>query len=198
MGKGEWQVALEPGIKGLEIDGSTVIIPDVTIALRGGITDRLDMGGRIGSNIYDLHMKYQFSDPESSGPVLSIAPALSLIAAGGGVDGGGGGGILGAINIPLLIGLPLGEHQFVIGPRVIDYFVGGGGGGEAALANFLFVGSSFAFALATGENLSLIPELTVAYPVVAGVTTSEGSGSTGLIGDGLLFEFKLGFQIGAQ
>ena len=48
-----------------------------------GITDRLDLGGRIGGNIYG-YMKYMFSDPEGTGPVLSIAPAMSFYAIGTG------------------------------------------------------------------------------------------------------------------
>jgi hypothetical protein len=194
MGQGEWQFAIEPGVKGVAVDANGAFGPDVTMSFRAGVSDKVDIGGRIGTNIYDVHMKYQFTDKESTGPVLSLAPAMSVFAAGG----GGAGGVIGMFNVPLLVGLPVGEHQVVFGPRVVDYFFGGGGGGGAAFANVLFVGSSFAFAAKAGERFGIIPELTLLYPVV-GAAGASGEGSMAdSIGGGLLLEFKLAFVIGAQ
>ena len=201
MGQGEWQFGIEPGVKGVTVmlDGSDdqrlQAMGDITFSFRAGISDRVDLGGRVGMNIYDLHMKYQITDPESTGPVLSFAPAVSVAFAAF----EGAGAMVGYVNLPLLIGLPVGESQFIIGPRLVDYFMGATGGGGAAGGHLLFAGSSFAFAIRGGERFSLIPELVVAYPVLAGVAASgAGSTSVGFLGDGLFLEFKLGLVFGGQ
>ena len=200
MGKGGIQVGIEPGAKAFVGDGA-IGIPDMTVSVRGGVSDRLDIGGRIGTNLWDLHMKYQFSDPEGTGPVVSLAPALSLypwlVTAGD----GGGGGFVGILNVPVLIGIPVGEHQFVFGPRLVNYFITAGEniGGSVGAANIVFAGSSFAFAARAGQNFSVIPELTVVYPVVGGVSANGEVSGASLIGSNvLMMEFKLGFVIGRQ
>ena len=122
---------------------------NVTVSVRGGVTDRLDIGGRIGQNLWDLHMKYQFSDPEGTGPVISFAPAISVYPWLATAGDAGAGGLLGMVNLPVLIGIPVGEHQFVVGPRLVDYFVTAGEnlGGSSGMVNIVFAGSSFAFAV---------------------------------------------------
>ena len=117
LGEGGIQVGIEPGVKVAASSAGAGFAPDMTVSVQGGITDRLDLGGRIGSNIYDFHMKYMFSDPEGTGPVLSIAPAMSFYAIGT----GDGAAMAGHLNLPLLVGLPIGEHQLVFGPRLYHH-----------------------------------------------------------------------------
>ena len=111
---------------------------------------------------------------------------------------GDGAAMAGHLNLPLLVGLPIGEHQLVFGPRLITIFGGGGGGGGSAGAAIVMAGSSFSFAAQAGDRFGIIPELTLAYPIVAAAAGGGESAAGSVFGDGLLVEFKLGFLIGSQ
>lgn len=196
LGEGNWQVGIEPGVWGaaLESDGAAVL-GAFTVSGRFGVTDRFDIGGRFGTNVYEITTKYQFTDPESTGPVLSLAPSFSVFARGG----AGAGFAFGHINVPLLIGLPVGKHQFIIGPRIIDVFMGAGGGGTGGFGNILMVGSSFGFHAAIGKQFGLLPEFSAVYPITLSGTSGDTSQSISALDSGLLlFQFQLGFVLGKQ
>lgn len=193
LGQGNVQVGIEPGVIGGAGGGAAAVGPSFDVSARGGISDKTDLGGRIGTGRYDIHMKTMFTDPESGGVVISLAPATTFFGAGG----TGGGGFLWTVNLPVLIGIPTGKSQIVLGPRLINVLTIGGAGGASGTVNVLSAGSSFGYALSLGDKFGMIPEFTIAVPVVGSAANGGESGSAAL-GGGLLFSFKLGFLIGQQ
>ena len=194
-GKGNMQFAIEPGSLGVVSGEGNGFIPIANIAFRYGVGERTDIGARVGMTSYELMLKHQFTPVDSSGPVISIAPTGSLFVAGI----GGAGVMLGWLNVPVLIGIPMGEHQFIIGPRVLDMFFGAGAGGEGGIVNILLTGSSFGFSIQASEQFALLPEVTFMYPVVGSAGSSAGGGSfAGNFGTGAVVEFKLGLLFGGK
>ena len=74
LGKGKFQMALEPSAWGA-IGSTTVLVPNVTLAARYGLSPTLDIGGRVGSNGFEINGKLQLTPPKAPGLVVSIAPA---------------------------------------------------------------------------------------------------------------------------
>lgn len=100
--------------------------------------------------------------------------------------------------MPLLIDFPVGESAFVLGPRAQLIGVGGGdGGGSGGSGVILNAGSSFGYAARVGENVRLLPELAIVYPLVAGAR-GGGEGGTAFVGGGALFTFNFGILIGGR
>ena len=130
IGKGNWQGGIEPGVKGTSTDGQVHVGADMTASIRAGVSDRVDLGGRIGQSFYDIHMKYQFTETDSSGPIVSIAPSFSIL----GLPWDGGVILWGQVNLPVLIGVPVGQSQIIFGPRLMDSFFGGAIAGVFGIA----------------------------------------------------------------
>lgn len=126
IGKGNWQGGIEPGVKGISTDGQVRVSADMAASIRAGVSDRVDLGGRIGQNFYDIHMKYQLTETDSSGPIVSFAPSFSIL----GLPWDGGVFLWGQVNLPVLIGVPVGQSQIIFGPRLMDSFFGAAFGGE--------------------------------------------------------------------
>jgi len=59
---------------------------------------------------------------------MALAPSFTAIGAGG----GGAGFFLLTARIPFLIGIPVGDSEFTLGPRLSPQFIAGGAGGESA------------------------------------------------------------------
>ncbi len=196
VGEGNFQFAVEPSAWGAASPDGGGALVGFNIAGRYGVSDRFDLGGRVGTTGAQLMGKVMFTDPEADGVRLALAPA------GGGFGlaaGGAGFGML-TLQVPLLIGVPVGEHsELTLGPRVHNILIVGGGGGEAAGANFLLGGLSVGFAGALGPNFRLMPELTVEYPIVASAGATGAGGATELIGgDAIIWAFNLGFLVGGR
>lgn len=194
-GAGNIEVGIEPGIIGAAgAGGEGGFLPTVNLSVRGGVSDRVDIGGRFGSSLIELHTKVMFTDPNEEGIVqAAFAPQLGGIFLGG----GGGVGGYGWLTLPVLFDIPAGPHAFVLGPRVQTIFLGGSaleGGGSVALFN---AGSSVAFAARVSDRVRLIPELAI-VGVVAGGARANGQGAAGLIGRGALYTFNLGVVVGGR
>jgi hypothetical protein len=198
IGKGNIQVGVEPGIYGASANGSdgTVVLPAMNVAIRYGVTDRLDIGGRLGTGLYELTGKYQVNDPAAETPI-AIAPSTSFFAFGTGTAGAG----YWDFRMPVLFGFPAGRHELVVGPRVHNMLIAGGDRGLSGAANFTMLGGQAGFALRLGDNFQLLPEVSVEYPVlaIAGSYTDGASATDQLnVGDGTAFSFTLGFLLGGK
>lgn len=196
-GEGNFQFAVEPNVWGSAGEGGTIFLPGFNIAGRYGVSDRVDIGARIGSTLGEITAKVMFTDPEADGVRFALAPAVSGIAAGG------GGAAAGFFNfkVPLLIGIPVGEYsEFTLGPRLHDMIILGGGGGDSAVLNVVFVGTSVGIAAALSPKVRILPELAVEYPIIASAGTSSGSGGTGFgFGAGVaVWSFNVGFLFGGR
>jgi len=158
------------------------------------VSDRVDIGARIGSVGYDVQAKIMLTDPSAHDSIaMSLAPQVTAIGAGG----SGAGFFLMRSAIPLLIGLPVGDSEFTVAPRVSPWFFGGGGGGESAGGLALFVGGEAGFAARVGEKFWILPHVTFDYPVLA---AAAGGGQSGVasFGNGVLFGAGVGLLFGGR
>lgn len=201
-GEGNFQFGVEPGVIGALATGGGAtaggVFPAFNIAGRYGISDSVDIGARIGSVGYEIQTKFMFTDPaDLSSTAISLAPAFTAIGYGGGGAGVGGGVFFAVARVPLLVGIPVGDSEFVVAPRVSPAFFAGGAGGESAGGFFLSAGGSAGFAARLGDKFWLMPEAGIDVPVVAGAVTSGGSGAGAGFG-GFIFNATVGLLFGGR
>jgi len=196
IGDGNFQFVVEPSLLGFTVDEGTGSTGIVDISGRFGVSDNMEIGGRLGSSGVELMSKYQFTEPGSDGPIVSIAPSIGGFAAG---IGGTGAGLLN-VEIPVLIGLPVGESsELVLGPKIVDTYLLATVEGVSANANILWVGSTIGYAAQVGERFKLLPEVGVIYPVYGSASASDGSetaSESGSIGGGVSWQAGMGLMFG--
>lgn len=169
VGKGQWEVAVEPSLWGGSSSGSVAAVPHLAVSGRYGASDRVDVGARMLGNGLDGTIKVLLTPPDSDGVVVSLAPTA------GGLFALGGAAIFNA-SLPVLVGIPTSDaSQLVIGPRV----VGIAGVTVDESDALLLVGSSLGYYASLGGRFAIVPELSVVAPV-----TGEGSGVLLQIGVG--------------
>lgn len=182
LGKGRSRVAVEASAWGAVSPAATRLAPDVAVAARWGLTDRFDLGGRIGGHGLELDAKLQLTPPKRPGLVVSLAPAV-------------GGGTLAVrtavattayVQVPVLLGLRLGSRvRLVLGPKLELWYVRAGDSSTSTgivAARFFGVGTSVGVSVRLTRGLRVLPELTVIYPVAAwGVTSTTAATHTGLL-----------------
>ncbi len=170
LGRGGVQVGLEPGWWGL-VDpewGADGIVYGA-VSVRRGVTDRLDVGGRIGSGGLEVLFKHQFTDPRNGGPVVSIAPSVGSLA----VPDGTLAWILHA-QVPLLLGFPTASGgQFVLAPKIHEFFIRDPSFPWFDTVSMTSLGASVGYAARLGPRFAVLPEVSFVFPVI-------GAGSGGL------------------
>lgn len=188
-GQGNIQAGIEPGVIGFAGGGVGGFGPALDLAVRYGVTDKFDLGARLGSAGFEVQTKFQLTGDD--GVVLALAPSLVPLIVGGANAGGG----YVAVPVPLLIDIPTGESALVLGPRLVPRFIFGGGGGVSAGGMVLSAGASVGYAAKLADGFRLMPELGVEVPVV-GAAAGGGASGAGAIGGGLMWQFKLGVLLG--
>ncbi len=201
VGKGGLEIGVEPGLQVLGGTTATQLYPHLDAAVRYGFTERLDLGLRAGWSFFEAQAKYQLTQPGVRGLVLSVAPTMggSVVLASGSTAAvtDSLGGILSA-STPVLLGIPVGAHQLVLGVRTQHFFFIRGTAPNLA-AYLLGVGGSVGFALRFNDSLVLLPEVAGVWPVFGGLsaTSSDGVHPDYLYGTSHtgIFQFKLGFLL---
>ena len=196
MGKGGLQIGLEPAVEAFSGSNGlgTGYAPRVDLAVRYGVTDSIDIGGKVGSSLAELDGKFQLTDPASQSFVLSLAPSI------GGFVFGSAGNTAGAFTakLPLLIGIGFGGHQLVLGPTLTDILgEGSDSSGNSAVTNIFGVGATIGVAFRLSDGFRLMPEFGFMVPVTG---TSSGNGtstSAGLTSAGFLWQVGLTFLFGS-
>lgn len=171
--------------------------PNIEGGVRVGVTDRVELGGRLGFNGIMAEGKFGILRPETtdSGFNLSINPGIGFIGYGAG--SGAGGGFVGVLtfSVPILMGIDFGGHELVIGPRIIDQLLFGSfssssGGGASSTVNVFYVGGSVGFAIKVSGGFRIMPEIAVGVPAVAASVDVGSSAFSAVIiqgGVGFLF-----------
>ncbi len=176
-GAGNGELALELADQVQFNQDTFTSYPMVGLAGRYGVTDRLDVGGRIGPSGFELQAKVMLDEPQSRFPV-SLAPSAGISV----LDTGGVALRFYNFALPLLIGIPLPRgHQVVLAPRLADsisYISAGSAGG---LINTLSAGGSVGVAFHVWR-LWLLPEVGVQGPVATTAIRSDVSGGTAVGG----------------
>ena len=184
LGEGNVQVGIEPSFWILPEGAGTITMP--YLSARFGISERFDFGGRSGPSGLELQTKYLITEPDADGVVLSVAPSFGGIVVPNAK-------VLTA-QVPLLVGVNVGEHQLVLGPKAHLYHLGVSaevceedGGGTASAGTTLYsLGSSLGFSAKLGKGFRILPEVAVLMPMGASASASLGdmgtSGSTSTSG----------------
>lgn len=196
LGKGNYQVGLEPGVQFGSVGGTTAPYPHLDASFRFGVGEGVDLGVRAGWSFLEAQGKFLLTRPGAPGVMASLAPTFGGIFIGA---GGAGAGLL-HFALPCLIGIPFGNHELVLGPRVQGYYgfasASGAGGGGALV---ILPGATVGFAFQVTETIAIMPEFGLVVPVLGavnatGMPTMAGAG----LGGGLLGQFKLGILIGKK
>jgi hypothetical protein len=177
-GRGRTQLGLEAGSTGIAVKDGRASLPGTAISARYGVSDDLDIGARIGTGGGDIMAKLRLM----GGPgqlTVSLAPSIGGISLGP--------TSLTSAQVPLLVGIPLGSHQFVLSPKVHMYRASidttttddkGVTTYAAASATILSAGTGVGLALKLGETFRILPEFSVVYPLYLGASAVAGSQST--------------------
>lgn len=194
LGKGGWEVGIESSAYSLPSDDGALVVPMMAISVRAGVTPRLDLGGRIGSGGAEIQGKIQLTKPRGEGPVI-VALAPSVGGSGVGFAGNSVGLIYG--QLPVLVGVPLGEHELTFSPK---FWTGTGfaGGDElSGTATRFGFGGGVGFAARVTKKLSLVPEFSVLAPgwVVGSQAVAD---EVELLDNALVYQAGLGILIGKK
>jgi len=161
-------------------DTGASVRPIGEVGVRYGITDDVEFDARIttlGVTVGPRLQLHRSPDP-GSGFDVALAPSLAYTYPE-----------RLALELPLVVGLNLGEHQLVLAPRVA-YQVRLDVPNVPGPVSFVYVGGALGLALRLTPNLTLMPEVAMNTEVYADRGFSSNvSGGVGLQGSlGLLVE----------
>lgn len=165
---------------------STVGVPTAEAHVRYGITDTVEIAGKLYFGGFAGHLKIGLLRPESGmdGFNLSIDPGLSYAGVGG---AGAGIGVV-YLYLPVLAGYRFDGHELTFGPRLVPVLAGvtiGGGTGSGML---VLGGGSLGLSLRLGESFRLHPEISILSPL--NQNTAEGADA--------IAQLSLGFSFGKK
>jgi hypothetical protein len=98
-------------------------------------------------------------------------------------------------QLGVLVGLPLGEHELVLSPKVHDYF-----SMTPSFSHLVSVGTGVGVALRAGESLQVVPEVTVLLPLNQFFAGTPGATVPGVFGaqSGLLAQVGVALLFGGR
>lgn len=169
-------------------------LPAFEFGARHGITDDVEIGGKLWLLGVELNSKFQLyrSPVAGSGVDLALAPALSFYPFSTENDQGKNEtAILSWVHLPLLVGVntgPMGS-QLVIGPRLSATVVSVEGNTGA----LLWGGGSLGYSVVVRRNFRFLPEISVMYPFAV---ASSVRSTTDLAFRGVIVQAGLGFVFG--
>ncbi len=200
MNKGGVQGWVAPSVGALVANSRTAGVsayPMVEGGVRFGLSDNVELGARLGFSGLAAEGKFALirSPTMESGFNLSLNPQVQLAGFGVGATGSTAGAVVGALSfhLPVLLGFDFFGHELVVGPRVIDQVVFGsvtGTSGGSAAGNLIYFGGSVGFAIRVAPGFRILPEVSLAAPLIA-------TGSTTTVGyNGLIVQGGVGFLFG--
>jgi hypothetical protein len=193
LGRGGYEVSLEPSVHSHYGPGNPQ--PNGSISVRGqyGLTDRIDLGLRLGGPGLQALAKFQLTDPTRPGWVASLAPSVGAFLYSS-ADASGG---LASLDLPLLFGLPVGQsHQLVLAPKLHQWLLFGQTQGVDGVVAWLNVGASVGFAWAISDRLRVLPELSLVYPLVGHLSYAGVSGTAIGGRNGVVAQLSLAVMVG--
>jgi hypothetical protein len=179
---GKLQVSLSPGIQ-----GNSAFIPQAELAVRYGVSERVDVGARLflpGAEV-DARFALLRAPSLKSGVDLTLAPSLAYVYPFTTSNRG-----IVFPSLPLLVGINLGGSQLVLGPRVGYGIVleqtptyQGDPYTPGNFADNFVAGSSLGLAIPIGQVFRIVPEVSVLHRLGSpfGSTTTALHGGIGLV-----------------
>ncbi|MDP3235416.1 MAG: hypothetical protein Q8N26_21720 [Myxococcales bacterium] len=195
IGKGNFQVGLEPGVQVAQVTGvGTIPFPHLDASFRFGVSESVDIGLRAGWSFLEAQGKFLVTKPGDPKLAVSIAPTF------GGIALGASGSTIGILHfaLPALIGFKFGDNELVLGPRLQGYYVFGSAASGGAGALLLGTGGTVGYAFQVSETVAIMPELGVVVPVFAAAGSTGTMGASGFGIGGVVGQFKLGILIGKR
>lgn len=194
LGKGGWEVGIESSAYSLTNPEGSLVVPMLAVSVRAGATPRLDLGGRIGSGGAEIQSKVQLTQPRGDGPVIvSLAPSV------GGSGFGFAGNSVGIVyeQLPVLIGVPLGEHELTFSPKLWVGSAFTGGDELSGTATRVSPGGGVGFAWRATKKLTLVPEVSLLAPgkVFGSANVAD---EVDLMDNRLIYQAGLGFLLGRK
>jgi len=170
MPKGGFQIAAEGSAVGAISEVGTKHEGSLSVAGRYAVTDRVEIGARIGVSRPELMAKIRLDKGGPSSVAFSVAPSLgAFIATATGVEAFTTYG-----QIPLLVGVPFGDHELVLGGAV---HLGHAVDLERGVWGFVASpGISAGFSIEPLQWLAVLPEIAVAYPLLHATPAGADSG----------------------
>ncbi len=166
MGARKLEVAAEAGVASVQDFGQdSAVTPAANVAVRYGVSERFDLGLRLGSAAYEVQTKLELT-PEGAGVPVSVAPSFTVTPR---VDVFGDALAFSVVRVPVLIGIPLGRSQLVLGPGVDQTFVTSSGDFASVTVPRLSLGVSWQLA----PGVRIHPEVAAG---VNAITWGEGGG----------------------
>ena len=157
--KGGFQVAIEGGAVGAISEVSGENAGNLNVAGRYALSDRVEIGARVGTGRPELMAKFRLDRGGASDVAYSLAPSVSaFLASATGVTGVSLEG-----HVPLLVGIPFGRHELVLGPAIhLGHVINV----DTAVWGFVASpGLSVGFSVRPLPWLAILPEIAVAYPL---------------------------------
>ena len=194
LGKGGWEVGIESSAYGLPAPEGSQVVPMLGISVRGGVTRRFDLGGRVSSGAAELQGKVQLTPPRGDGPVIvSLAPTV------GGSGIGFGGYSVGLVygQLPVLVGIPIGESELTFSPKFVVATAFSGSDELSGTATRLGVGAGVGFAARVTKKLTLVPEVS-ALPKGRVIGSAAVADEVDLMSNTLVYQAGLGILIGKK
>lgn len=145
---------------------------NVNVSFRHGVSERTDLllEGSSSAGI-GFGIKGTLTNPESNSVQVALAPKVNVSH------------VIVASNIqaslPLLVGIPLGEHELTLGPRV-DWWAGTLLSEDVAGLRSVLLGGTASLSLKLGP-IHVIPEIAVTRPTF-GQASAAGTSTGGNIG----------------
>jgi len=155
-GKGAVQVGLEGGASA----GAVWPAPVMDLAVRVGVSERLDLGARVGSSGYEAQGKLRLTDDDSD-LVVSAAILASYKSFGSACPMGGDCGSVNAqsLMVPVLVDIPTGPRSAVVVGPAGRYSYVRSPSGWGPEPTWLQVGGSLGYALSFGGSFTLLPQV---------------------------------------
>jgi len=205
IGQGKTRIALEPSMWGAAGGGQSALLPNFAVSMRYGVSDRVDIGGRIGVPApgFELTSKFLVTSPKSKTLAVSIAPSAGGFVLAAGSGGSGTGGIV-FVQVPVLIGIKLGTSELVIAPKIHDLNIFGiatsssASGSGSGSFNLFSIGASVGFSFGLGKTFKIMPEVAFVKPVVASAQLASGNDQVSQVFDtnGALLQIGVALMFG--
>jgi hypothetical protein len=167
---GHLELLAAPGASGIAVaDADQNLKPRIEVGARYGVSDRLDLGLRVGDSGALATARFQLLRAPSNGlgGEALIAPGIAYTF-----------NDKLSFELPVLFGLTLHNgHELVLAPRVVE-MLDFGEAGIGHPAQFVFVGGSVAFVWQVWSRVALVPELGVLVNVYSepGFSTFTAAG----------------------
>ena len=172
---------------GIAVEDASITLPQVEFGVRYGVSDSIDLGGKVYLGGAEAGMKFQYLDGGMDG---AIAPAISFMSISTGSGDTSSSLSVLYFHLPFLFGAHMGDMLTLgFGPKFLGILAFGeatsGSDTESAAGTGMMGGGYLQLAMQLGDAFWLAPEFNAYVPM-----TGDGSFN------GVLYQFGLGLMFG--